>query len=446
MAKKNNALLVTEGSYANGDLELRKHNDAVALRVVKGNLSLYDRRAFNAACAHAQRQGVPGINAPLDSPASKSYFWMRYTDVSKDIGGNREAIKKAFDTLADVEVVAESDREWTSERMISGVKFFNSHGLKNKGGTLWIGISFPPEVQEMVLRPSTYTKFSLLYQTVLTKNHSMGLYEILRRYATSPAHLTIRAPVEWWYSVITGNPITDPQPVYKYMKRDTFLPALKECNDVTDIEASMIEFKLGRRIVELQFKVHLKNQKLLPLESLPTFDVSLLDRVMKLGLTQDEAKSAYSTYGEALLAVTVEYVEARLKSKKGTTLASPVAYFKTALKDGYAKEMLNKPLPAAKLKNVNAKGELRERFIAARSLEAMRYYEELDEIEQKKLLDEFMPEVTPAIRKYIKKTGLEMKVVKSAFGEWIANKVWGEPTDAMILDFIEAEEVQIDGE
>lgn len=445
MAKKSNDLITIDPSRGNIEPEYRKHNDAIALRVVKGNLSLTERKAYNACCLQAQRQGAPGIDSPIDTPTSKSYFWMRFADVMHDIGNTSndyDAVKKSFESLAAVEVVAESDREFTSERLISSVKFYNSRGLKSRGGTLWIGVAFPPEVMEMVLRPSTYTKFSLFYQTILRSNNSMGLYEVARRYATSPAHLTQKASVAWWYSVITGNPIDSELPEYKYIKRDTLLLAIKEINAVTDITVELIEFKKGRSVVELQFKVFLKNQAMIPYEDLPIFDVKLLERVMKFGLTQAEAKSLYSTYGEALLAVTVEYVETRLKSLKGSKIDSPTAYFKTALKDGYAKEMLHKPPPTAKPKTVVAKGELRERFIAARSLEANRYFNELDEKDQKELLDEFLPVTSAAIRGYYKKTALDMKVVRSAFGEWIANKLWGIPTDAMILDFIEAEEVQ----
>jgi plasmid replication initiation protein len=180
--------------------------------------------------------------------ATEPYFWIRLREVIKSSqfdSNNYDLIKQTTQELLDIKVVAETDTTWTSERLLSGAKIHNTKGLRSQGGEVWIGFAFPREVMQMVLNPNTYTKFSLRFQTALRGNGSLGLYEIARRYPTSPSHLTYRDNWEKWYQAITGTSITETIPEYKYFKRDTLKKAIAEINSVTDITVELIEHAKG---------------------------------------------------------------------------------------------------------------------------------------------------------------------------------------------------------
>ncbi len=435
---------VDEGETGGPDsiVEFRKANDSIGLRVVEGQFSLLSRKLYNVFISSAQKQQRPGVNAPTDDPSAESYFWIPLQEVVKDAKYNSndyETLKAHANELQNIRVEAENSRMWTSERLLSGVKIFNSHGLKSKGGTVWLGFSFPPEVLQMVLKPTVYTRFSLWYQTQLRTASSLALYEVCRRYASSPSHVTNRGKWEGWYYTITGTATTDKNiPEYKYFKRDHLVKSITEINTITDINVELLEFKEGRRVAEIQFKVHLKAQGTFELPSVPIINTEMIDRIVALGVSRDEATQIYSTYDEASVKAHLELVETRQKQSNTQPLGSPAAYFKTAIKNGYANgkpSVVAEPVPPAPAKK---KKSLRERFMIARAKDALEHYQKLSFEEQQPLFNAFADSADKSLKPYLKK-GLEMALVRNAFGDWLATTLWGQPSDSQILDFLESE-------
>lgn len=432
-----------EAGNASGQLlEFKKANDSIGLRVVEGKFSLLSRKLYNVFISKAQEQQRPGIDAPIDEPSAESYFWMLIKDVVTETDYNSsdyETLKEHAQELQNIKVVGETHKMWTSERLLSGVKIYNSKGLRNKNGTVWLGFSFPPEVLQMVLKPITYTKLSLYHQTLLRSAHSLSLYEVARRYATSPSHLTNRAKWEHWFYVITGTPISETNlPEYKYFKRDTMMKAISEINAITDIDIELIEFREGRRISEVQFRVHLKAQTSFELPTTPIINSALVARIEAFGITKEDAETIYASYDEPTVMAHVELVESRMKNGRGAALESPAAYFRTAIKKGFANTAVAKPETKPKAAPKEKKKDLRARFMAARNKDALEYFEKLASAEQQALFTKFSKSADKALKPYIKK-GLEMSIVKNAFGEWLATDLWGEPTDSQVLDFLETE-------
>ena len=419
--------------------EFRKANDAIGFRVVEGKFSLLSRRIYNAFIFRAQEVGKTGVEAPADVPGFEEYYWIRMSDLCANTeytSRDYEFFKEHAEALQNIKVEATSDKMWASERLLAGLTIFNTSGLRNKGGTVYIGFAFPPQVREKVLKPDTYTKLSLYYQAVLRSAHSLALYEVCRRYATSPSHLTNRDSWQEWYHVLSGNSIKDVVlPEYKYFKRDMILKALSEINSVTDIDVELIETKKGRKVEDIQFRVQLKAQaSLLETGAAIVIDSSVIERMLRLGISEADAKEYYSNHEEKTLLATIDFVEKRIR--KGPNVDAPAGYFRTALQKGFATttpvaQALNKPKAAARPR----KG-YRERFIAARNQEALRYYGELSGQEQTGLYEEFSAQVDRSIRPHLKK-GLNSPVVSAAFAGWLAMKTWGDVTDAAVLDFAE---------
>ena len=243
-AKKKAVKTATDGSTELK--EFRKTNEAIGLRVSEGRLSLLSRKIFNVMVYHAQRIRNKGENAPIDSEAAKNYYWIPLAELARDAAydsRDTELFKEQVQELQNIRIFSEDAIQWTSERLVSSVKLVNPRGLKKQGGMLWFGFAFPPEVESMVMAPGSYTKLSVYYQALLRSGASLALYEICRRYATNPSRLTNRAEWSWWYGALTGNPVSDTIPEYKYFKRDVLKYAISEINMVTDINVELIEHK-----------------------------------------------------------------------------------------------------------------------------------------------------------------------------------------------------------
>ncbi|MBK4737777.1 replication initiation protein [Noviherbaspirillum pedocola] len=428
--------------------EFRKANDSIGLRVMEGKFSLLSRKIYNIFINKAQELGVPGREMPPGNPGGADYFWIRMREIVKSTefdSNNYDLIKETAQELLDIKVVAETDKMWTSERLLSGAKIYNTKGLKSQGGEVWIGFAFPPEVMQMVLNPNTYTKFSLRFQTALRGNGSLGLYEIARRYATSPSHLTYRDTWERWYQAITGTPISEALPEYKYFKRDTLKKAIAEINSVTDIKVELIEYAKGRKVMDLQFRVDLAAQSPLDLAAPPPIDPVLIERIIRFGISKEDARDLYLSYDERTILDHIELTEERMNNKRLLPIDSPAAYFKTALKAGYAKAK-HVAKPAKPNQNTAQQAatatpqklSVRERFVLARSEQAMRLFNELPPGEQQDVYAVFADQAERSLKTHIKKQGFESGMVRSAFSEWFAEKSWGPVTDSQIIEYLDS--------
>lgn len=425
--------------------EFRKTNEAIGLRVVEGNLSLLSRKVFNVMMYHAQEMKVPGLNAPIDTPAAKKYFWIPLSDLARDAAYDSKDVqylKKRLEEMQNIKLLMENERQWTSERLVSSVTLVNPAGLNKHSGQVWFGYAFPPEVHEQVMAPSTYTRLSIVYQSSLKSGSALALYEICRRYATNPSKLTLIQSYEHWYGVITGNPISvSAPPVYKYFKRDTLKPAIAEINALTDISVELVEHKNGRRVEKLQFRVEQTKQAKLEFPASPVIDVELMGRVIKFGFSQADASDLMAQHSDDIIRAAIIRVEARAESKSMAALETPAGYFRWTLRDLERNPQASTTVLAAP-KNIGVSAgkkaggpNVMERFLSARAQEALGVYKELDEHERKSIFESFKSQNTTKTIKFDK--GLDSAMVRAIFAPWYAKDLWGEPTAQALAQFIE---------
>lgn len=421
--------------------EFRKTNEAIGLRVTEGRLTLLSRKIFNVLMYRAQELREVGLNSPINTPASKKYFWIRLADLARDArydSKDTEYLKEQLQELQNVKLLLENEQQWTSERLIASVTIVNPAGLKKHGGEVWLGFAFPPEVHEEVMAPGKYTKFSIVFQGLLRSGSSLALYEICRRYATNPSKVTMINTYEYWYSALTGNPVSaEDLPEYKYFKRDYLKTSIAEINAVTDIQIELIEHKNGRRVDRLQFRVELHKQPQLEFPAPPVVDLELMGRIMQLGFSQHDAGEIMGQHGDQKIRQVLNFVQTRLEQKNSTPLDSPAAYFRWAMKQDAASTVLQ--LPATPQRIGQEKKDLGpttlEKFLSARALEALAVYSEDLESNRKALFERFVHE-TPS--KGIKLgRGIENNVVRSMFSRWYANELWGEPTVESLTAFVD---------
>lgn len=418
--------------------EFRKANDSIAIRMSSGRLTLLSRKVFNVLVYNAQNGRGKGDGAPSQSDKNKRYYWIPLAQLARDAAyesNDMQQFKQTVQELQDFRIVAENTTTWISERLLSSVRLDNPNGLGSKGGQIFVGYAFPPEVEETVMSPNSYTKMSIYYQGLLRRSASLALYEICRRYATNPSKVTNRNTPEWWYQVLSGGPVSETPPDYRYFKRDTLKPAIAEINQVTDIEVELIEHTQGRKVLELQFRSNLKSQAPLLLE--PVIDSALMHRIVAVGISQDEATQIMSSYEDARIRANLELTERRMQNPKAQPLESAAAYFKSALKENYATatEVAKKSVQKMKpVEDTDAQiTKIRERYMAERAKHAYEAFKEQDEGERALLVDQFAnsPEATGMNLS----RGMTNASTRHAFSYWYATQLWPEPTETDLLRF-----------
>jgi hypothetical protein len=436
-----------------GDLkEFRKTNEAIGLRVSEGRLSLLSRKIFNVMVYHAQQGRKKGENAPIDTEVAKNYFWIPLPELARDASydsKDTELLKEQLQELQNIRIHSEDAIQWTSERLVSSVKLVNPRGLNKKGGMLWFGFAFPPEVESMVMSPGSYTKLSVYYQAVLRSGASLALYEICRRYVTNPSKVTNRAGWDWWYGALTGNPVGEALPEYKYFKRDVIKPAIAEINVVTDINVELIEHKQGRRVVALQFKVEPTRQEALRFPAPPIIDSEILQRITALGISHEEACNLQALTEDGKLRATLELTEKRLNNPNASQVANPAGYFKQALRDGFVS---NVDIAKKNLQKIERKMErrpsveasiekIRERYFIERAKDAFGMFNELDQPEQDEWIAKFKG--SGSAKGLNLARGLATASARTAFSMWFAQERWpDEPTDSDLLRFAAMDSMQ----
>jgi hypothetical protein len=428
------------------ELEIRKSNEAIGLRVVSGRLTLLNRKVFNVLMYHAQRIRKLGQDAPIDTPAAQKYFWVPLSVLARNASydsRDMQFLREQIAEMQDIKLLLETDRQWTSERLIASVTFVNPKGLHSRSGQVWVGFAFPPEVHESVMQPETYTRLSIHYQGLLKSGTALALYELCRRYATNPSKVTSIYTVEHWYGLLTGNPMPEKAedlPEYKYFKRDVLKGAIAEVNRVTDIEVELIEHKQGRRVHQLQFRVAFKPET--QNEPRPPFDIdlSLLEKLMALGMTQHEASNVIGEYADEKISQALAVVAARVSSTNAGPIHSKVAYLRWALKSG-AKLPDNKIEPKLKKGSAAEGPTLLERFLTARAKLALDVLKEMDAEQRSSIYEQFRAQATgkaPPLDK-----ALEQGVTRTALSLWYANALWGEPTVEKLSHYADKNQVLI---
>jgi hypothetical protein len=427
--------------------EVRKSNEAIGLRVVEGRLTLLNRKLLNVLMYHAQSVKEPGVGAPIDNATSKKYFWVPLAELARDAqydSNDTAFLKNALQEMQDIKLFMETERAWTSERLIASVTLVNPKGLNSRSGQVYVGYSFPPEVHEAVMRPERYTKLSILYQGVLKSGAALALYEICRRYATNPTKVTATEPYEYWYGSLTGNPVIagGDLPPYKYFKRDTIKPAIAEINSLTDIQVELIEHKDGRRVAALQFRVEFAKQPQLTFPSPAIINMELMAKIMGLGCNQTDASDIMAMHEESKVLAALSMVQNKQRSNAGAPLDSPMAYFRWALTKGAGAAAEHAKISVTKVKSPAkvAGPDVMALFHASRARDALNMYREMDADQQAEAFNRFRESVankrgTPKLATREKMP--EHGVTRTMFSTWYAAETWGEPGVTDIAEFVQ---------
>ena len=196
--------------------------------------------------------------------------------------------------------------------------------LRKERGQIWLEWSYSVKLRQELLRPSVFAKLSIEIIAQLRSHGAIALYEICSRYRD--VGQTSRQPWSWWRPVLSGKPETEQtlKQEYRFFKRDVLKSAIAEVNAVTDLSVQLVEYKAGRFISDLQFKVERKVlQDGQPAGSVEPLDLTLLSKARSLGIDERSSEQFLDEFGDALMRVGLELLEKRITSGYPEPLREP---------------------------------------------------------------------------------------------------------------------------
>ena len=423
--------LIAESNPQSDSRIVRKNNNEIGYRIKSGHLSLIARKMFNILIWYAQdMRGKEDADGRWCVPVASLIKDARFNS------NNYDLLRSCLDELQEVRVIRPRfSGGLTSEVLIPSYTLDNvSHsanelsasGEKKRGGFLMLWFMLPPELKSQLLNPEQYTRLPIAYMVMIRTVPGFNLYEICRRYVSNPGKITHRASWQDWWRILTGSTEDAEPPDYKYAKRDVFKRAIDDVNAVSDIEVGLIEFKAGKFVQDIQFSVNLKRQSNLNIEP-PPIDSTLLAKVTGLGITAQEAERLVAKHSEKEILETLALIAARAAKSHLPALNSPAAFFKRALKDGYAKSAAiateaNKKQTAEKRaieqKQETAEAESRQAAQRKRDQAAV-LYEAMDEEGKLALLTAFETTLAKSNKAIFAKSGINNKMLRETFIAWL---------------------------
>jgi plasmid replication initiation protein len=422
------------------EVVLKKAVDTLAIIPTNRKISLLARKVYNVMIYYAQKQG------------DREIYRVRLRDVINAIefnSNNTEVLKEHLRQMVMTKVEWQSPTQGEGARW--GVSGLISHAeLINEGGEVLMEWSYAPKLKQAILDPQRYARFSLAMQIGLRTSAALVLYEICSRYVDNPGGVTARQHWTWWRPVLTGVP-DDQSGAYKewkYFSRDVIKLAVAEVSQVTELSVEPVEYRRGRAVTDLQFRVKRKQQQRLPLTSvLSPVDLNEVGRAIRAGVEQSKAERLLEKFGIAAFANAVDTLEAR-KSRRDLEIVSAPAQFLGAILSNSA--VSQKPGMALKVvgpqqtkKAGASRVALLEQYREQKKREAEELYAEVIDSEKSLIKEKFEASVLPglnaAIQRSYRTRGMASGVARLHFTNYLADhffgEAWGAPGDTELLNY-----------
>lgn len=425
--------------------DLRKAVEAIAIKPLAGKLTLLTRKLFNVFLAEAQHQGPEKqvYSLPLSKLCAKSAYESTNVTILK------EQLRKMSATIVEWNLGVKGSRRWGTGSLVTVE-------IVEEGNRTRVEWSYPATVKNQLLAPEVYARMSLKMQNTFRSAAALALFEICIRYADSPSGLTAKMPWSEWRPRLLGQPDKDLKTgetlhstylIYKYFRRNIIKPAISEINDnqLTDIFVEELATKEGTSEMQLQFRVTRKAQKPMVLDEPNIFDLSLIDRLVTLGLSKAQAEKIYSDNDEGRVRTALDYTETQMKKGK---IDSGAAYFRKALSDGYGHKTEKAPglIAGERHKPQDSKKARPETGDVTQKLSdawwgmqrevARSAFDETSSSDRQQTLDQFEADVIKGNPTLIKawKKGPDNPMVAAALNKWLIRDV-AEPSELVLLQF-----------
>lgn len=322
---------------------LNKPVAALAIVPLNRSLTVTARKAYNVMLHLAQHEGDTGdagFSAPLNailrgfgvgnniaSDAKRYIDQMASTKIEWRPLSQGEQWQLPLQDAADpADARPELDRPEDELRlfhMLAEVRLYK------KAGENWVTWFYPPTIKEQLLGPHRWARLELEVIARLTTYTSVALYEICARYRDNPGGVTNRQAWEWWVPVLRGAEGSK-QREWRKFKNEFVNPAIREINEVSDIEIELIEFKQGRAVADVQFAVRRKPASAM-LQGPEPPDVTNLLRARALGIRETDTEALIERYGEDAVRTALDAMQRYMAGASAKPIVNKAAYLKTIL-------------------------------------------------------------------------------------------------------------------
>ncbi|POR50097.1 replication initiator protein [Paraburkholderia eburnea] len=421
-ADKQGALVFQQGQPP--DL-FRKAVPAIHIAPKSGSISLQQRKMFSSLIKNAIRQ---------DSlEQGRSSFEITISALSQDVDLNsnnteyvKETINSLISTVVNWDYLTQDKRSiWKASGLLAGAELERSV----------LRYTFSEQIRGELLNPEIYAMIDMRITRQFRKAHSLALWENVVRYEA--VGVTARFPLATLRDLILGQDTSaQSYKLYKQFKSRVLVPCIKEVNEISDHNFELIEHKVGRSVVALQFRVTRKPETD-PSQELRANDTLLIGEMAKFSIPVSEARRLLKQYGDEKIRTAVAYTAARVAQKNAAPLANVAAYFRKALMQGYQLPGAN----AAASANADAgkaresQDQVQDRYIAAKIAEARSYFNELEYDDQTALIKRYN-ETVGMDKLKVSTSKVPSKMASTNFFRWVVLDTWGQPTAADLLEFL----------
>lgn len=387
----------------------------------KSPLSLVQRKLGNAWLK----------NAIDTSPDDKGWWTLGIKELAVTIGfdsNNRDYLKKSAQALMSIvfewDVLAPAGKRvpWKASVLFPEVEILSDI----------IRYQISGQLRERMTNPDMYALIDMNVVRRFRRAASLAIWEFCIRFEK----IGITAEVEWgtFRDMVLGESSdSKTYQEYKYFKGKVLQPAIAEINAESNHLIALSEIKNGRRIAKIQFSVAKKDNITLKDETASDDDLQLISELVKLGILQSEAKKYLKQYSLKNVSAALTYTRNRMADKKLKAIVNVAAYFRQALTQSFANDVEdNAPVKQDSGSSKNKNFDIQDVFRAHQIEEAENYFNELDAIDQGKIVEEY--NVSQSLSS-LRLTSKPTKVARSSFFNWLATRTWGEPTAEDLLQF-----------
>jgi hypothetical protein len=373
------------------------------------SMTLVQRKIANAWMRHA-----------IENPRDKDGWWkMSLGQLRQQTGFAstntvhlKDAARALMRIIFEYDVFAPAEKRgdgWKAQVLFPGVAI--------SGG--FIHWQITENIYRELLRPEVYAIINMAVMRKFSSNAALQLWEFCVRFEN--IGITRRITWEEFRDVVIGGAEKSSLSEYKVLKKRILTPAIAEINTCSDHEVELLEFRSGRRIAEIQFRVQSKQQAAeIPLEA-----QKLLERMIRLGVPAAEAKRLAIKYPVARLHTAVRYTELRQTDTELAPLEAPAAYFRRALEQGWGisdaepVQLATSPSPTVQLTIDPRDAEAQKQRAEAKAHYTKLRASQKDELRQRYNEQQHLPNMRVKSR--------FSKLSEVAFFNWMAKEMWGDP-------------------
>ncbi|WP_028997106.1 replication initiation protein [Azohydromonas australica] len=387
------------------------------------SLTVMQRKIANAWMKHA-----------IENPRGRDGWWqMPLMKLRQETGFGsshntkhlKESAKALMRIIFEFDVFAPGDRrtdEWQAQVLFHGVAL-------SRGYIRW---QISDNIYRELLRPEVYALINMSVMRRFTTAAALQLWEFCVRFEN--IGLTKKLRWEELRDTVLDGAGKASFADWKVLKKRALVPAIAEINTCSDHDIELIEFRDGRRMAEVQFRVTRKKQDTrVPLEA-----ERLVERIVRLGVPAIEAKRMASLYPVPRLHAALQYTELRQTDAEQAPLESPAAYFRRALELGwgYAGDIAapqvtqaTGPVAAAAANDVGAP-DASDAAAAKRRELARAHYDKQSPTDKETLRERYNAQQRlPNLRVKARVS----KMTQVAFLNWLARELWGDGAQDVLL-------------